>query len=106
MVALIPALVSACAGRTSRPGTRQGSFVEVHNRGYADMTVYIVEGGSRIRLGLANGNSTVKLAIPASIVGGGRELQFLADPIGSQRTSVSDRIMVLPGDTVVLTIVR
>lgn len=82
------------------------SFVEVQNRGYADMTVYIVEGGSRIRLGLANGNSTTRLAIPQSVVGGGRELQFLADPIGSTRTSVSDRIMVLPGDVVTLTILR
>ncbi len=80
--------------------------MQIQNRGTSDMTIYILEGSARIRLGTANGNSTAKLAIPHSIVGGGRELQFLADPIGSRRTTVSERIFVRPGDTVVLTIMR
>ena len=68
------------------------------------MTVYVVEGSARRRLGLATGSSTTKMTIPASAVAGGRELQFLADPIGSDRTAISDRIYVRPGETVTLMI--
>lgn len=79
-------------------------MVVVDNRRFVDMTVYVVNGGERIRLGLAVGNSTTRLTIPLRIVRTSRELQFLADPIGSSRTGTSERLFVQAGDTVSLVI--
>ena len=99
-------LLAACssAGRPSRPGSEERTILEVENRSFTDMTIYLVEGAGRRRLGLATGSTTTKMTIPASAVSSGRELQFLADPIGSDRTARSDRIYVRPGETVTLMI--
>jgi hypothetical protein len=51
-----------------------------------------------------NGNSTAVLRIPPSFIQPGGLLRFLADPIGSNLTPVSDQIIVSPGDEVQLTI--
>lgn len=90
--------------RPADPSVR--TYVEVDNRGFADMTIYVVDGGQRVRLGSAPGNARTELLIPAHLVSTARPLQFLADPIGSSRTAVSDTIYVEPGDRVVLMIQR
>jgi len=99
-------LLAGCGPR--RPGsvaTPERTVIEVDNRAFTDMTVYVIEGvGARRRLGLANGASTTSFTIPASLVGNGRELTFLVDPIGSDRTALSNRIFVTPGQRVTLTI--
>ena len=48
----------------------------------------------------APGNSTTTFTIPANLIFGATPLRFLADPIGSNRTPVSDEITVQPGDQV------
>ncbi|HEX6534001.1 MAG TPA: hypothetical protein VF041_05360 [Gemmatimonadaceae bacterium] len=78
--------------------------VKVENQGFADMTIYVLSGGQRIRLGLATGNQTSTFTIPSFLVGGLTPLRFLADPVGSSRAPVSDEITVKPGDEVTLTI--
>lgn len=99
-------MLTACgAARPSRPGMEQERTVlQVENRSFADMTIYVIEGGARRRLGTATGGVTTELTIPATLIYGGRDLQFLADPIGSSRTAVSDRIFVRPGERVTLMI--
>ena len=105
----LSALALAIAG--CRAMTRSGpaaqapeTILEVDNRGFADMNIYVVEGSQRIRIGFATGNGRTKLTIPARLVSGSRDLQFLADPVGSNRTAVSDKIYVTPGDRVTLMI--
>ncbi len=70
------------------------------------MVIYLLQGGggTRIRLGTANGNSTSTFTIPQQYVFGVSSLQFLADPVGGTRTPVSDQIQVSPGDQVRLII--
>lgn len=101
-------LAAGCASiRQSRPGSSQyapRTYVEVDNRGLTDMTIYVIEGGQRIRLGLASGNARTELPIPPHIVSHARRLQFLADPIGSRRNAISDSIHVERGDRVTLII--
>jgi len=80
------------------------TYVEVDNRGFADMTIYVVDGSQRIRLGIAPGNARTEFPIPWHLVASARQLQFLADPIGSSRQAFSDQIYVEPGDHVVLLI--
>jgi hypothetical protein len=81
--------------------------VIVDNQGLLDMTIYLLEGGSvRRRLGTASGLRKTRIPISSTIVGNGRELQFVADPIASRGNSVSQRIFVRRGDEVMLTIMR
>jgi hypothetical protein len=86
--------------------SREPTTIQVTNQGFPDMTIYVLStGGQRLRLGLANGNSTVTFVIPSAMVtGGATPLRFIADPIGGSRASVGEQITVSPGDQVQLTI--
>ena len=103
--------VPACAGRqgedAGEPTERaapEATTLLVQNRNFSDMTIYVLRGGQRIRLGLANGNRETRFTIPANLIFGIATLQFLADPVGSSRTPVSQEIRVTEGDVVRLTI--
>ena len=107
-VAISLTVLSACGG--SRAGTDaprqedQKTFLIVENRGPVDMTVYVLRGAQRYRLGICPGTSTRRFVIPGSMVFGATPLRFLADPIGSNRTPISNEIPVRPGDEVRLLI--
>lgn len=79
-------------------------MLRVENRGFTDMIIYAVSGAQRVRLGMATGNSTGSFTIPRYLIRGAGPLRFLADPIGGNRTPVSDEMTVHPGDIVTLTI--
>jgi hypothetical protein len=98
---------SACrtASRPDRVDERQAkTMVSVDNREFSDMSVYVIRGGQRLRLGIASGVGTTVLSIPDYLVQAGNELQFLCDPIGDAREQVSEQMTVYPGDELVLTI--
>jgi hypothetical protein len=78
--------------------------VVVDNQAFPDMTIYVLEGGRRVRLGLAGGNSKTTFTIPKYQVQTLTSIRFLADPIGSNRTPISESITVSPGDEVTLRI--
>jgi hypothetical protein len=110
-VALAAGLIAllALAGCRSTGGAvpssqRSEAFVRVENRSMLDMTVYVMRGGERRRLGLVNALSTQMLPIPSVLVDGSGVLRFLADPIGASRTPVSEEIVVRHGDVVQLII--
>lgn len=79
-------------------------MLRVDNQSIADMTIYALRGSEKIRLGLATGIKVSMLTIPPYLISSATPLRFLADPIGSSRTPVSDEITVSPGDVVTLTI--
>lgn len=78
--------------------------LRVQNQAFLDMTIYVYRGPQRLRLGVANGNSTTRFTIPSSMIFGATPLRFQADPIGSNRQSISEEITVNPGDEVTLMI--
>jgi hypothetical protein len=80
------------------------TMLRVDNRAFSDMTIYALRSGQRVRLGIANGNSTTRFQIPSYLIFGATPLRFLADPIGASGTPVSEEITVQPGDEVVLMI--
>ena len=79
-------------------------MLQVENRGFADMVIYAVSGSQRTRLGIATGSSTKAFTIPNTLLRGTGTLRFLADPIGGNRTPISEELAVQPGDVVTLTI--
>ena len=76
----------------------------VDNQSFPDMTIYALEGGRRVRLGLAGGNSQTKFTLPKYLVRSLTSIRFQADPVGSARAPVSEEIMVSPNDQVTLRI--
>jgi hypothetical protein len=106
---LLLALLFGACGRSGgspqvAPDPNAAATVEVQNQGFADMTIYVLSQGARVRLGLAVGHSTSRFPIPAYLLRGGRPVRFLADPIGGSGEPVSEEISVDPGETVDLTI--
>ena len=98
-------LLSACmTSLGTQRGTQPPTVVEVDNQGVLDMTVYVMRGAERVRLGIAGGLKKTALTLPPNIVFGPTTLRFVADPIGANRNSVSDEITVTPGDTVTWTL--
>lgn len=98
------AACSAFSRGSGNSDQNQATVVQVDNQGFPDMTVFAARSSQRVRLGTATGNSKTNFTIPPSLVSGLTALRFVADPIGGRRASVSEEIMVAPGDTVVLTI--
>jgi predicted small secreted protein len=97
--------VESAAGEVALPDS--ATVLVVDNQGLLDMNIFLLEGGAvRRRLGTATGLTKTRLTIPNTVVGNGRDLQFVADPIASRGNSVSRRIFVRRGDEVVLTILR
>jgi hypothetical protein len=94
-------LAEACASRgpTARD-TQEQTTLSVRNDNYLDHTIYLIVGSDRVRLGTARGLTTSRFVIPAHYVFGPTSLQFMADPIGSRVTPVSERVSVAPGDEV------
>jgi hypothetical protein len=80
------------------------TILRVENQGFLDMTIYVVQGYQRIRMGMATGNSITRFTIPKHVMFGLTDLAFYANPIGGNRTAISQQITVSPGDEVVLTI--
>jgi hypothetical protein len=101
-------LLAACSAGSSDDGPspdRGPATIEVDNRDFLDMTVYVVTGAQRQRLGVARGTAITSLTIPARLIrGGASALSFVADPIGGQGLPVTEEIVVEPGDTVELVI--
>jgi hypothetical protein len=100
------AILTACAPRSEDASAEPAStaMVQVENQGFTDMVVYAINGGQRVRLGLATGNSTKTFTLPRYLTTGAGAIRFLADPIGGNRTPVSEEMTVRPGDLVTLTI--
>ena len=100
-------LLSACSmnkkqdeGAEPVPPTR----LRVENQAFLDMTIYVYRSSQRIRLGVASGNSTSRMTIPQNLIFGATPLRFQADPIGGNRTPISQEITVSAGDEVTITI--
>lgn len=98
------ALAACGGGRAVRPGTEPKTVLEVDNQSFNDMNIYVVNGGQRIRLGRAIGKVRTDLTIPRGVLTFARELQFEADPAGTRRGGVTNRIWVTPGDRVAMII--
>ena len=106
-LALVTALASTgCVGKgKNAPTTSSTASVTVNNRAFIDVDVFALTGGStRARLGSVSASGTGTFRIPAAVVGAGRDLRFLVDPVGSDRQGVSFNIYVRPGQRVTLTV--
>lgn len=107
MLLLLASGLWACAHmtRSSPQQPQPPTVLSVENNSGLDMNMYVVAHDTqRERLGLAIAHRTSNFVIPARLLFGPTPLRFQADPVGGNRTPVTDQITVIPGDTVVLRI--
>jgi hypothetical protein len=105
VLALALGALACSTGRASRGDDEPvKTTIDVQNQGFNDMTVYALREGVRTRLGIAPGNTTTVLTIPPALLSGTTFLRFVADPIGGNRTPVTEEVDVSPGDQLVMII--
>ncbi len=96
--------LTACFHNSAPSSTQPATTLRVQNQAFSDMTIYLVRGAERVRLGTARGLATVFLTIPASALHGPTPLRFVANPIAGSRQPVSEEITVTAGDEITLMI--
>lgn len=106
LVVLAACLVlPACASSGTNAATKEEpTTLVIDNQSVLDHTVYVIRGSQRLRVGTATGLGKTHLTIPRGIVFGITTLRFMADPIGSNRSPVSEEITVNQGDELTLRI--
>jgi hypothetical protein len=73
-LAAAPACRSTPEGNGSEaPAPAPRTTLEVENRSFNDMTVYVLRGSQRLRLGNATGNGTTTFTIPPHLIFGATE---------------------------------
>ena len=98
---VIPACASSGASAANRD---EPTTLLVDNQSVLDHTIYVIRGSQRLRVGTANALSKTNLTLPRGTVFGLATLRFMADPIGSNRSPVSEEITVQQGDEIGLRI--
>jgi len=104
--ALLAVSLVACAsgGSQKSPSPSSGSqpHLEVINRSNADVDIYLIRTGQRIRLGLAPNGQTTKFSLtPAMTIGAGT-VRFEAVPLVGGNTISTDPTALQPNATVTL----
>ena len=110
MVLAIAGSLSACASQGAMQGMPANAFtgevgtdatIEVTNYNWADMTVYAVRNGTRIRLGSVMSMATEQFTLPRGMVGT-TDMHIMADPVGSRHTYSTRPVLVVAGQTLQL----
>jgi hypothetical protein len=97
-------LVAGCGGGRTLQNGSSATMLEVHNNSTLDMNIYAIsDSGARDRIGTVTSLSDATFPLPTRLTTM-LDLRLAADPVGSNRTAFSDRVTIVPGDTVVLEI--
>ncbi|RMD91852.1 MAG: hypothetical protein D6813_06965 [Calditrichaeota bacterium] len=83
---------------------QDATTVFVENQNYLDMTVYLLFGSHRVRLGTVTGLSSRLFVIPEHVLHGAQSVRLLADPVGGRISPVTQEIFLVPGDKVEMVI--
>jgi hypothetical protein len=89
-------------------GSEQGAQgqirVQVDNQNFNDMSIYLIDAGTRIYLGSVNGLTKSSLTIPRGAGRSSLQVRLLADPIGASSSISTGSLLVGPGQNVYWTI--
>ena len=108
VVASLVTVMAAGSCARARPGRvdapREPAVVRVDNRAQQDVTVYLVRGTHRLRLGSVTGLSAHAFEIAPNEIDPSQEVYLIADPLAGPRRLASERIVLRPGSIVEWTI--
>ena len=101
--ALAVALGAGACGGQQKPSLgkpRPAAVVHVANNNFADITIYVIQSGMRLRLGTVTGLSEERFTLPSRFAAYTMDLYLLADPIGGSRTYLSPVVRLRGGEEV------
>lgn len=114
LAAVIAALglttVAAChhghsVGAAAAQSGYNGSItVRVVNHAWLDVTIYLLQGTHRDRIGVATATSTSTFHIALRQLSAGAEYRLYGDPVGSRQTVTSEPLHAQDGDVVTWTL--
>lgn len=74
------------------------TMLSVENRHWSNVTVYVLRGNARVRMGTVTSMNTRTFVVPAVIVSSGPvDVRLIADPVGAEPYT-SEPVSVAPGD--------
>src|SRR5690606_1944265 len=107
LAAALIAAHAACFGSRQKdgdsgPAPNNELIVAVQHNNWSDVTIYVLQGGRRVRLGTIAANARAVLTLPGAF-GGAGAFRLVRDPLG--RTAyVTDAMAVRRGDVLDLVI--
>jgi hypothetical protein len=93
--------VGAAAAESSFNGALT---LRVVNHSWLDVTVFLLQGNHRDRVGTATATSTTDFHLPLRRFSAGADYQLYGDPIGSRQTVRSEALHAQDGDIVTWTL--
>jgi len=78
--------------------------VRVVNHAWLDVTVYLLQGNHRDRIGVATASTTSTFQISLRQLSAGGEYRLYGDPVGSRQTVRSEPLRAQDGDVVTWTL--
>ena len=85
-------------------GSARSITVRVVNHAWLDVTVYLVQGTYRDRIGVATASSTSTFHFPLRQLSAGAEYRLYGDPVGSRQMVRSEPLHAQDGDVVTWTL--
>ena len=71
--------------------------LEIANHNWLDVIIYVVRDGQPTRVGIANASSSASFTLPARLLGQGREIRLWGHPIGGTGGTLTETVVVQPG---------
>ncbi len=109
LTALSMLAAGACTHPSQTPrnnsSSRDASLV-VENTLTEPFRMYVSDGAQRLPVGSISPLSTTRLRIPPSVVFPATSLVFIAVPVSGNGSSISERLVVNPGDEIHLRLAR
>ena len=90
-------LKSKAPERVADPESSESVSLQVVNHHWLDVAVYVIHDGQRTRLGVAGGSAETQMMLPSRLLGVGGDIQLFGDPIGSTEKTVTEVLVVHPG---------
>jgi hypothetical protein len=92
------------AGQATRPPAPDDSNadipLEVANHNWLDVIIYVVRDGQPVRIGIASASSSASFTLPARLLSQGREIRLWGHPIGGTGGTLTETVVVQPGQWV------
>jgi hypothetical protein len=103
LLAAIPLSGAACrhhAETQPRPAPAEGATdvpLEIANHNWLDVIIYVVRDGQPMRIGIASASSSASFTLPARLLSQGREIRLWGHPIGGTGGTLTETVVVQPG---------
>ena len=79
-------------------------MVQVTNRNWLSMEIYVIGQSQRVRLGRVGTGKTQRFIIPSHLITGATPLRFTMESSGASPTTLSESFVVAPGEEIILVI--